>query len=507
ILMGAVSLLFGAKADPGVLRDKGKNCVVEAIFSLQDNQDQDIILRRVISPTGKSRSFLNDEPATVNELKELSLNLIDIHTQHQQLLLADSGFQLSVLDAYAGNETLLSSYKTVYDKVSSLRRLCSEMESKAAKERNEQEFNLFQYERLKEASLKEGETQELEEELKLLSNAEEIRNSLLSTAELISPSTEDISVVQRLKEGTSLLVRIVNNYSPAEELSARLESCRVELTDIEDDLRRKAERITISPERLAAVEERISLIYKLINLHNVKDESELIGVRESLKNRLDRTNNLTLEVEKIRSELAESEKQMESLAWELNRSRISSRDKFVSEITSAIRNLEMPYAEFAAEIKTKEDYNSFGKDSVTFCFSANKNMELRQLAKIASGGEISRIMLCLKAILASRKGMPAMILDEIDSGVSGSIADKMGGLIADLSKKMQIFAITHLPQIASKGDTHLLVFKEMDKTGAVKTKIIEITGRERVLELARMLSGSETGAAAIANAEELLGKN
>ncbi|MDD2425813.1 MAG: AAA family ATPase, partial [Bacteroidales bacterium] len=195
ILMGAVSLLFGAKADPGVLRDKGKNCVVEAIFSLQDNQDQDIILRRVISPTGKSRSFLNDEPATVNELKELSLNLIDIHTQHQQLLLADSGFQLSVLDAYAGNETLLSSYKTVYDKVSSLRRLCSEMESKAAKERNEQEFNLFQYERLKEASLKEGETQELEEELKLLSNAEEIRNSLLSTAELISPSTEDISVV------------------------------------------------------------------------------------------------------------------------------------------------------------------------------------------------------------------------------------------------------------------------------------------------------------------------
>lgn len=505
ILMGAVSLLFGAKADPGVLRDKGKNCIVEALFTGQG--DQEIILRRVITPAGKSRSFLNDEPATVNELKELSVSLIDIHAQHQQLLLADSNFQLSVLDAYAGNETLLSSYKEVFDNVSSLRRLCSDTEAKALKERNEQEFNLFQYERLQQASLKDGEAEELEEEFRMLGNAEEICNSLLSAAELISPSSEDVSVVQRLKEGVSVLGRISNNYSSVGELSVRLESCRLELTDIEDELRRRAERVTLSPERLAAVEERLSILYKLMNLHNVKDAGELIGIREDLKKRLERADNLSAELERVKSELLQSEKELESLASDLNKSRVLSRDRFISEITAAVRNLEMPYAEFGADIESKEDYNSFGRDVVTFSFSANRNMERRQLSRIASGGEISRIMLCLKAVLASRKGMPAMILDEIDSGVSGSIADKMGDLIADLSKKMQIFAITHLPQIASKGDTHLLVFKEMDKTGTVKTKIREITGRERVLELARMLSGSETGAAAIANAEELLGKN
>ncbi len=461
----------------------------------------------IFLPGGKSRSFLNDEPVSLNDLKELSYNLIDIHAQHQHLLLADSGFQLSVLDAYAGNESLLGRYKESFDKVSSLEKELKELEERVRREKSQEEFNRFQYNRLVEASVKEGELEELEEEFRILSNSEEIQNSLLTAAELISPSLEEKSIIQSLKEAQGLLTRIAGNYKSAQELCSRLESSRLELTDIEDDLRRRGERMTVSPEKLSSLEERVNLLYKLMNIHQVKSVESLIQIREEIGMSLQITESVSLDLEKVRSELSAASVELEQLASELHERRIIYRKEFTQEITAEVRSLEMPHAVFVVEIQDREEFNSFGKDNIFYSFSANKNIEPRQLSKIASGGEMSRIMLCLKSVLAKRRNMPAMILDEVDSGVSGSIADKMGDLIAELSKKMQIFAITHLPQIASKGNTHLLVFKEIDEKNTTKTKIREITGEERVLELARMLSGSETGEAAIANARELLGRN
>jgi len=440
-------------------------------------------------------------------LKELSYSLVDIHAQHQHLLLADSGFQLSVLDAYAGNESLLGRYKECFDKVSGLEKELKELEERVRKEKSQEEFNRFQYNRLVEASLKEGELEELEEEFKVLSNAEEIQNSLLSAAELISPSAEEKSLIQSLKEAQGLLERIAENYKSVQEFCDRLESSRLELIDMEDDLRRRGERMTVSPEKLSSLEDRINLIYKLMSIHQVKSMKDLIEIRTQLENSLQVTENISQELEKVRAELSASSAELKELASELHERRILHCKEFTQEITAEVRSLEMPYAVFVVDIEERDEFNCFGKDNILYSFSANKNIEPRQLSKIASGGEISRIMLCLKSVLAKRRNMPAMILDEVDSGVSGSIADKMGDLIAELSKKMQIFAITHLPQIASKGNTHLLVFKEIDEKNTTKTKIKEITGEKRVLELARMLSGSETGEAAIANARELLGRN
>ncbi len=498
--------MFGAKADQTILRERDKNCVVEAVFS-DFGQNEELILRRIVSPSGKSRSFLNDEPVSLNDLRELSFSLVDIHAQHQHLLLTDSGFQLSVLDAYAGNESLLGRYKECFDKVSSLEKELKELEEKVRKEKSQEEFNRFQYNRLVEASVKEGELEEMEEELRILSNAEEIQNSLLSAAELISPSSEEKSLIQSLKEAQGLITRIAENYKSARELCDRLESSRLELIDIEDELRRRAERITVSSEKLTSLEDRINLIYKLMNIHQVKSVESLIQIREEIEKSLQFTESVSQDLEKVRSELGEASTELVQLASELHERRVNHRKEFIKEITDEVRGLEMPHAVFVMEIEEREEFNSYGKDNIFYSFSANKNIEPRQLSKIASGGEISRIMLCLKSVLAKRRNMPAMILDEVDSGVSGSIADKMGDLIAELSKKMQIFAITHLPQIASKGNTHLLVFKEIDEKNTTKTKIREITDEERVLELARMLSGSETGEAAIANARELLGRN
>jgi DNA repair protein RecN (Recombination protein N) len=503
ILMGAISLLFGTKADPTVLKDKTKNCVVEALFS-GFGQDE-IILRRVVSPSGKSRSFLNDEPVTINVLRELSDKLVDIHAQHQHLLLSDSNFQLSVLDTYAGNESLLAEYREVYENVSRTKRLCNELETKIQKEETQAEFNRFQYEKLKQANLREGELEELEEEFRVLSNAGEIKNALFQATELISPSGEDISLLQKLKETQSILDKISGNYRNVVEIASRVESCRLELKDIEQELRSRAESVNVTPERASLLEERISAIYKLMNIHHVKNVESLLKIMEELHQSLERVDIHTSELENARKEMESLNVRMEELSGTLHGRRLNHLEEFVCEITSAIRNLEMPYARFEVKIEKTEDYNIWGRDSVIFFFSANKNIETRELSKVASGGEISRIMLCLKAVLASRKDMPAMILDEIDSGVSGSIADKMGDLIAQLSKKMQIFAVTHLPQIASKGNTHFLVYKEIAPAGTTRTKIREITGDERVMELARMLSGSETSAAAVANAEELLG--
>ncbi|MFA6334372.1 MAG: DNA repair protein RecN [Bacteroidales bacterium] len=516
ILMGAISLLLGSKADLSILKDKNKNCVVEAVFEIAEDPDSRRIfdenslefatlltLRRVISPTGKSRSFANDEPVNLQFLKDLSEKIIDIHAQHQHLLLSDSNFQLSVLDSFANNGALIAQYQECFGELSQHIVLRNELKAKIIKEEAEAEYNSFQLNQLEEAKLIVGELEEIEEEYRLLSNAEAIRGSIYNIVELLSPT--GTSVVQNLKEAVNISGRISHNFKAIEPIAERIESCRIELKDIEQDLIIRADSITVQPERVKILEDRISAIYSLLKKHHTESVESLIAIKNQLNERLLLTNSYQEELEKVEREISGFKIQRDELAGRLHSRRVEISGKFINEMISVVRELEMPHAIFEVKVKESESYNNFGKDSVTFFFSANKNIATRELSKVASGGELSRIMLCLKVLMAKGKGMPSMIFDEIDSGVSGSIADKMGNLIDTLSKKMQIFAITHLPQIASKGKTHLLVYKDLDRNGVTRTNIREISAQDRVRELARMLSGSELTSAAVANARELLG--
>ena len=505
ILMGAIALLFGGRADLSVIKNKEKNCVVEALFELEAGNE--ITLRRVLAPNGKSRSFVDDEPVSAATLKELSETLVDIHAQHQHLLLADSGFQLSVLDSFAGNGELLQRYAAEYGLLSELTTRYNSLSSKIAKEEAESDYIRFQLSQLKEAKLQSGELEELEEELRILSNAESIKSSLFNISNLISPEGVEISLLQNLKEAVLICSRISSEYKAAAVLQERIESCRVELKDIEQEVRAKAESVNVNPERAALVEERLSLLYTLLKKHHVDTVDELIGIMEDLEEKSGITTEHRIELEKLEEEIKSCTERRNNLASELHARRVEASERFIEKMTSSVRELEMPHAIFKIEISGLQQYNITGSDNVTYFFSANKNIPPRELAKVASGGELSRIMLCLKALMATGKGMPSMIFDEIDSGVSGSIADKMGNLLDELSKKMQIFAITHLPQIACKGNCHLLVYKDIDSTGTTKTNIKEIRGEERVTEVARMLSGAELTEASIANARVLLGKN
>lgn len=515
ILMGALSLLLGNKADPDTLKNPDKNCIVEAIFTSPGGRemtellseegidtDSDLTLRRVVTPAGKSRSFVNDQPVTLQFLKELSGKIIDIHAQHQHLLLGESRFQLSVLDSFASNTHILKQYSDIHQqlliKESNLAKLRKKVESLDA----ENEFNSFQLEQLINANLKEGELEELEEEFKLLSNAEEIKLALQNILHLID--NEEYSVIRNLKDSLVYSGKISPNFAPVSEVSQRIESCRIELKDILEEVTRLSEKIVVSPDRASEVEGRISDLYKLLSKHHLSNVNELILLRDSLAEKLESSdvereglNNLEIEVKTLINE-------RNKLADKLHLSREEIKEKFSNVIKSSVRELEMPHAEFSTKLERTSSFSDTGNSLVSFLFSANKEVEQRELQKVASGGELSRIMLCLKSILAKGNGMPTMIFDEIDTGVSGSIADKMGKLILEMSKEMQIFAITHLPQIASKGLCHLLVYKESDDSLGTRTLIKRIDGDDRIREIARMLSGTKTTEAAFANAKELL---
>ncbi|MBP1670815.1 MAG: repair protein recN [Bacteroidetes bacterium] len=427
---------------------------------------------------------------------------MDIHAQHQHLLLADSNFQLTVLDSFAENRVLLENYRVEFEEVNRLNKKLHELKEQIAKEEAEQDYNSFQYNQLEDAKLSEGELEEIEGEFRLLSNAEEIKVSLYNMASLLNPS--DISVVHNLREMTSIASRISGNYPAVNSISERIESCRIELKDIEEEIQASAEKVTLSPERAQQLDERISLIYTLLKKHNAENTEELISIRNSLAEKLKLTEDRKEEITALKNQIEKVTGKRDNMAEELYRIRVGIAKKFDSTLLSKIRELEMPHAMFETRVEKISGFNLNGNCSVKFFFSANKNGELRDISKVASGGELSRIMLCLKSVMASGLGMPTMIFDEIDTGVSGKIADKMGNLIGEMAKNMQIFAITHLPQIASKGECHLLVYKEIDDKNTTRTEIRRISGEERLIEIARMLSGAKLTEAAVANAKELL---
>ena len=502
IMLGALSLLLGGKGDVSALKDSSKNCVVEGEFELDG---EELILRRVISPAGRTRNFINDEPANLGELVSIASRIIDIHAQHQHLLLTDAAYQMQVVDYFAGTRILLEKYRGVFSQLQKSEAALEELDANIARIEGEREYRQFQFDKLYQASLKEGELEELEQEQKQLANAEEIRDGIYGAVSLMQPMGS--SIVQNLKEAVHILQKSSNFVPELQELCNRLESCRIECKDIEDELETLGGSITVSPQRLEQVEERLSLLYSLMRKHSVASVEELLQIRDSLEQELLGAERSIEDRNALVERIKELEAERNSLAEELSRAREAKIKGLGKTLQDSIRDLQMPYAVFEVALEDAGKYTMQGKDAVQFLFSANGNGKLNPVQKAASGGELSRIMLCLKALMANFTGMPTMIFDEIDTGVSGSIAHKMGELIGKMGERMQIIAITHLPQIASKRGTHLLVQKEFDRHNNAATRIRRIEGDERVKEVARMLSGSELTNAALENARELLKEN
>ena len=517
ILLGALSLLMGAKADASMVSEGADNCVVEAEFEAEDNgiirelldenevewDEGHLIIRRVVNRSGRSRAFINDSPVPVAVLQDISSCLIDIHSQHQTLLLSEKNFQLETLDYFAGNSGFLSEcaglWRTLVQQKSSLK----ELEQKISRISADKEYNEAQYRQLEAANLKEGELEELEEEQKQLANAEEIKTGLSNVEELFAPSTDALSIDLSLKEMDRILSRVSKYVPSVSELAERIDSCRKELDDVYSEVSSLNSRVDMSPERLETVEDRMSLLYSLMQKHSCHDIAELISVRDRLSELLFDSTALEDRRETLVADIAKTEAALSEVASKLHESRAKAALVFASEVTESIRGLELPYAIFEVDL-AETQLGPMGKDVITFRFSSTGH-NAADVAKCASGGELSRIMLALKAMRARYADMPTMIFDEIDTGVSGSVADKMGSMICEMGSYMQVFAITHLPQVAAKGNAHYLVSKEINPAeSSAVSKIERLSDKQRVLEVARMLSGSTLTDAAIANAESLL---
>ena len=518
ILLGALSLLMGAKADAAMVSEGADNCVVEAEFNISSRQlseileendiepeDDFIVIRRVVNRSGRSRSFVNDCPVPVQVLQDLSSHLIDIHSQHQTLLLSDKRYQLELLDFFAGNAGLRQECADKWNLVQALRSELSDLEARIARIAGERDYNEAQFRQLEQAALRQGELEELEEEQRQLANAEEIKLCLSSAEELINPTSSDeiLSMDAALKESVKYLNKASRYVASASELSERLDSCRRELDDVLSEISDINQRIDVSPSRLEEVENRMYMLYGLMQKHACADIDGLIALRDRLSDELFDSSQLEDKRERVAARILSAEAEYDAVADALRNSRLAAAPLFSADIQETVRTLELNYAVF--EVDVLEVAPSLtGKDAVVFRFSSTGRNAV-DVAKCASGGEMSRIMLALKDMRARFAHMPTMIFDEIDTGVSGSVADKMGSMICSMGNHMQVFAITHLPQVAAKGKAHYLVSKDIDPvTSKAVSTIKRLSDQQRVLEVARMLSGSSLTDAAIANAKSLL---
>ena len=521
ILLGALGLVLGGKADASLVGMHGDTCIVEAEFTVghpgqarnddalralmaeNDLEDGDTLtIRRTLNRTGRSRSFVNDEPVSLPVLQALAEHLIDIHSQHQTLRLADPAFRMSLLDHYAasvipGMTRNLSDCREAWNTLQSIRKEISEVTARLQRLSAEKDYNEALFERLDAAKLRDGELEELEAEQKQLAHAEELKEFLNNCGDILSPADERSPLTAQLKEAEKQAARAARFIPSLEPLVQRMESARLELEDIADELESTNARIDVSPDRLEQVEDRMSLLYDLMKKHGVQTVGELISVRERLSEALFDSTALEEKCNELEKALVQAEKAYTEAADALHDARQKASEGFASAILDSLTFLELDHAVFSVELDSAHE-GPTGRDAVRFLFSSTGKAP-QDLAKVASGGELSRIMLSLKAMMARYTAMPALIFDEIDAGVSGSAADKMGQMICQMGEDMQVFAITHLPQVAAKGNAHYLVTKENDVTS------IQLLSREgRVRELARLLSGAVITDAAIANAEALL---
>jgi DNA repair protein RecN (Recombination protein N) len=513
ILLGALSLILGARADTNVLLDKSAKCVVEGTFRIEGYDLNDFfsaneldfdtmtLLRREINPAGKSRAFINDTPVTINILKELGDRLIDIHSQHQTLMLNDNSFQLNVIDSFAGNATLRNDYRIVYNNYRKLKKDFNEIKEKAEQNKADLEYFRFQLNQLEEANLVSGEQEELEKEQEILEHSGEIKLALETASAILS--SEEKSVVNLLKELKITLGKIKAFLPEAESFYKRIESSFIELNDLTGDIEKLSAGIDADPGRLTKVNDRLDLVYSLIQKHRVKDLNELIIKHEDL-NRLVKTIVTSDErMEELERCLGKELDSLRKLAESISANRISAIPDVELKISELLKQMGMPNGKFRIDISRSSDFNPSGIDNADFLFSANKQIAPENIAKVASGGELSRVMLSLKSLLTRNNNLPTIIFDEIDSGVSGEVADKVGQILSDMGRYMQVINITHLPQVASRGTKHYHVYKD-DIGDSTITRVKLLSPDERILEVAKLLSGSEVTETAMKNARELL---
>ena len=521
ILLGALSLLTGAKADASQISEGAESCVVEAEFTLPPDDEKlrglleanevewnggNLIIRRVIHKSGRSRSFVNDSPVPLNLLSELAASLVDIHSQHKSLILTDKHFQLSALDLYAEDGETLAGCRAAFAKLRSLNAELEEAKKRFEELSQSRHYNEAQLSQLEAAKLRDGEMEELEQEQKALANAEEIKENLCAAEGALSPQNdtgEIPGVSEALRESARRLQKIASYITAAQSLADRLESSRIELDDIISEISELNSGIDVSAERLQTVEDRMSQLYELMKKHGCRNIAELIEVRDRYSEDLVDSSALEEKISELEKSAGEAQKQYDAVSQKLSELRKAAAQPFSAAVEESLRFLELERACFCVEVSQAAPAAD-GCDGVSFLFSASGKNPV-DVARCASGGELSRIMLSLKAMMAGLTQMPTMIFDEIDTGVSGSVADKMGRMICELGKKMQVFAITHLPQVAAKGDVHYLVSKTLvEENGNFRSSITPLDTQGRVMELARMLSGSDISPEAVANAKTLL---
>lgn len=514
IILGALGLILGKRADAKNIQQGKDKCYIEGVFDISsyglesifkekdlEYDSEQCIFRREIWASGKSRAFINDSPVSLNDLKEIGTSLIDVHSQHQNLLLTESHFQLNVLDILAENKELKNQYQVLYKEFVSLSRQLQNLKDKMREKSAEEDYLRFQYQQLKEAKLEATEQESLENEIETLSHIEEIKSRLYEIGLYLN--SENNSVLGLLKNALSEANALIRLYDASGEFSKRLESAYIDLKDLASEVSSCQEKLEHNPERLQYIKERLDLIYSLQQKHRLNSVEELIELRDKLDKELQEIDNSDENLQQLEQQVNEKKDEMLKAAQKLSSSRKKSGELLRKELIEKVSPLGMPNMQFAVEIMPKAEPDISGGDKVNFLFSANKNMSLKPVSEIASGGEISRLMLGIKAELAGAAALPTIIFDEIDTGVSGEIADKMGEIMRKMGKEMQVIAITHLPQIAAKGDFHFFVYKEELKEGT-ETHISLLSKEERIKEIAQMLSGSELTEAALKNAEELL---
>ncbi len=514
IIMGALGLILGQRADAKAVRSGAGKCVIEAQFDIsaydleaffaQNDLEYDAsatIIRREIYATGKSRAFVNDTPVQLPLLRELGSHLIDIHSQHQNLLLGQDAFQLSVVDALAHNQAEYASYRAAYDQLKAHDSKLKALRAQAERDAQEADYIRFQFSQLDDANLVEGEQEELEAEQELLSHAEDIKSCLCQMHEGLDG--EGDAVVQMLKSISQKAHELSRIYPDIAEIAQRLESDYIDLKDIADEVDSRSEEVNYDPQRLEQVEERLSLLYSLQKKHGKSSAEELIQLRDELFERIQHIDNSDEEILELEQQVKRLAAEATRLAAILSDTRKRAAQQLQKDLIARVTYLGMPNLRFQVSITPLDSLSPSGSDSLEFLFSANKNQPLRPAGEVASGGEISRLMLGIKSLVASARTLPTIIFDEIDTGVSGDIADRMGSVMKELSTHLQVITITHLPQVAGKGNQHFRVFKA-DTDEQTITHIEQLSSEQRIQEIARMLSGSDITPEALANARTLI---
>lgn len=514
IILGAINLLLGQRAESKFIKKNASKCTIEAIFDLSrygmeaffERNDLDFdgecIIRREIAASGKSRTFINDSPVPLAQLKELGETLIDIHSQHQNLLLNKENFQMNVVDIIANNKADQAIYSERYKRYRSLCNQHKKAIEEANKNKAEEDYIRFQLQQLETAQLQNGEQKELETEAEILEHAEEIKQALYRVDAKLNQEEE--GVVSLLRDCQHALQSLTDMYIPAEEMAERLQSCYIEIKDLAKDIASEAEQIEYNPERLNYVNERLNTIYSLQQKHHVESLEALIQLQDEYARQLDSIENSDANIQQLEIEMNHALEQVIEQAAVLTQQRKQAAANIEKQMQELLIPLGIPNVRFAIRLTSKEEPDEKGMDKIDFLFSANKNGELQPVAQVASGGEIARVMLSLKALISGAVKLPTIIFDEIDTGVSGCIAEKMAHIMQEMGdNNRQVISITHLPQIAALGTTHYKVYKEDDDQGTT-SHIVRLSPKERVKEIAHMLSGTTLTDAAINNAKELL---